>query len=190
MLRNESTAIEINNQTIKFSGRTIIVINLSQIVELVKGRLHPVNRGWYLMCALISALALSGLGVVVSNRVDAAAIRDLNETFVTVARYAGAGIFVLFVIRLLIWAFRRRTYGLMFGTAAGGWYTISSRSDESITLILESIFTRIESQQPVPSVTFNVERLDVSSRPANNVNTHFVDAGRDAVAGSVTQEAQ
>lgn len=190
MLRHESTALEINNQTIKFCGRTIIVINLSQIVELVKGRLHPVTRGWYLMCVLISVLALSSLGVVVSDRVDAAAIRDLKETFLTVARYAGGGIIVLSIIRLFVWGLRRKTYGLMVGTAAGGWYTISSRSDESISLILESIVARIESQQPVSSVTFNVEKLDVSSRPAHNVNTQFVDAGRDVTVGNAAQNAK
>lgn len=182
MLRNESTTIQINNHTVRFSGRTIVVISLNQIVELVKGRLHPVNRGWYLMSALLAALALSGLGIVVSNRVDAAALRDLSETFITVARGAGAGIILLFIIRLFVWAFRRKTYGLMIGTASGGWYTISSSSDESINLILESIFARMESQQPASGVTVNVEKLDVSIRPSSDVNTHFVDAGRNANA--------
>ena len=184
MLRNETTAIEINSKTVRFSGRSIIVINLTQIVEVIKGRRRPPNVGWYLMCALLSALAVSGLGIVVSDRVDAVADFDLRETFETVARYVGGGHVLLLVVRALVWVFRRETYGLMIGTTAGGWYTISAKSDEAITEILEAILTRMESQQQMPSVKFHVDQLEVSTRPANNVISSFVAAGRDAAVVS------
>ena len=186
MLRNETTAIEINSQTVKFSGRSIIVINLSQIVEVIKGRRRPPNVGWYLMCALLSALAVSGLGIVVSDRVDAVADLDLRETFEAVARYVAVGLVVLVIVRVLVWVFRRETYGLMVGTTAGGWYTISAKSDEAITEILEAILTRMESRQQMSSVTFHVDQLEVSTRPANNVVSSFVAAGKDAAVGSTS----
>ena len=150
MLRSEITTIEISNQTIKFSGRSLIVVNLSQIVELLKGRQHPANVGWYLMCALIAALAVCGLGVVLSDRIDAVAALNLRETLMTIARYAGAGLAIMIIVRTLVWVFRRETYGLMIGTAAGGWYTVSSKSDDVITSILEAVAARMESQQQMP----------------------------------------